>query len=334
MCSALLAAEASHPSESHHYRRFVFLPHNHPLYHYFTIPLLLLLLSACFSPFVCSLCRFFSVCPIFSITSLPPPLSSLYAYLSLSPLPFTPSPPLLSSLLSPLSPQYGLKQSPDPQKVQLATTTITKLIDGAVKGHCPDAKEMDVWGEKTKSVECNLFPPMLANAATHVQTLPMRPMDFLTCNFSSLAECIDKIVREANRHERRVRLDVQKVAQGSPRALQMSPLGYAEKVFQDVDAVPKMDLAATAKEAEGKENVVEKPPPTPFELLLAKTYKSESLLKVAADKWKVEAAPPPPPPTPAEGAKGGAKVGGAGGVGGSPSGSPRTDSKSEACSLA
>jgi hypothetical protein len=160
---------------------------------------------------------------------------------------------------------------------------------------------------------------MLANGATHIETLPMRVMDFVTCNFTCLGECVDKIVREANRHERRVRLQVQQVANGmSSPTMRLSD---RKKVEQTAANIPSLELSAANPALAAPAPAP--PSPTPFEKMLANTYKSEDLLELAAEKWKVSGqkpsaaeAPPPPPP------------------GAQHSPKKRKDGKSESCAIA
>lgn len=172
-----------------------------------------------------------------------------------------------------------------------------------------------------EKVQSAAFPPMLAAAAVHVRTLPTRPMDFARCAVPSLAACVDLLVREANRQERRVRLDVQRAANTGGEVGGLSPRAKAKEV--PLDDVPEMLLAPPPPTGGGREKgkgaaeeAAPAPPPrepTPFELLLRSTYSSDELLRVAAESWRAEGPPPPP--------KGG------------PPGGPRGDGKSESCAV-
>jgi len=186
-----------------------------------------------------------------------------------------------------------------------ATMSLTQLIDRAVRGNAPTGEDMNEWGERATGFDPSLFPSMIANAATHLETLPMRVMDFVRCDYKAVGECVDRIVREANRHERRVRLEIQKVANGfdSPSM----KISQKKMVEAEVD-VPAMELSPSKeKEAEVREL-------SAFEKTLLKTYVSEDLLRIAASKWKIEDVPPPPP-------EGGLTM------------RKREDGKSEACSV-
>ena len=103
----------------------------------------------------------------------------------------------------------GVKLSPpNADGVKLATMTITKMLDDAIRGNSvPSSSVMATWGENAVHMSLELFEPMLTSGAVHVKGLPMRPMDFVQADFPKLDKTVNLIVAEA---KKQVRMDTKK----------------------------------------------------------------------------------------------------------------------------
>lgn len=114
----------------------------------------------------------------------------------------------------------------DPPKgdgVKLATMTITKMLDDAIRGNSvPSPAVMATWGENAVHMSLELFEPMLTSGAVHVKGLPMRPMDFVQADFPKLDATVNLIVAEAKKQEGRCKEEAEKLKR---KEIEESPLG-------------------------------------------------------------------------------------------------------------